>query len=130
MYFGCETSLGIKLKVSVEALAVELGISSQPLQQCYAMYGNRVTWCWLVSLWEKCSKFKIKVCFRNIGISLPRKNNRWLIWIYLLLMEKKTQTVMVWRVRMVITIALCDSIVRNYRKTPDYLRTPHVCCRD
>ena len=82
MHFGCETSLGIKLKVSVEALAVELGISSQPLQQCYAKYENRVTWCWLVSLWEKYSKFKIKVCFRDIEISLPRKNSRWLMDLF------------------------------------------------
>ena len=70
MHFGCETSLGIELKVSVEALAVELGISSQPLQQCYAKYGIRATWCWLVSLREKGSKFKIRACFRDMGISL------------------------------------------------------------
>ena len=54
MHFGCGTSLGLKLKVSIEALAVELGVSSQPLQQCHDKYKNRVTWCWAVSLWEKC----------------------------------------------------------------------------
>ena len=32
MHFGCGTSLGLKLKVSIEALAVELEVSSQPLQ--------------------------------------------------------------------------------------------------
>ena len=31
MHFGCKASLGTKLKVSVETLAVELGIFSQPL---------------------------------------------------------------------------------------------------
>ena len=79
MHFSCETSLCLKLKVSIEALAVELGVSSQPLQQCHAKYKNRVTWCWLVSLWKKCSKFKIKVHFRSTGISLPREKNRWLM---------------------------------------------------
>ena len=43
MHFGCKTSLGLKLKVSVEALAVEMGVSLQPLQQSYARYGSRVT---------------------------------------------------------------------------------------
>ena len=38
MHFGCGTSLGLKLKVLIEALAVELGLSSQPLQQCYDKY--------------------------------------------------------------------------------------------
>ena len=60
MHVGRETSLGLKLNVSLEALAVELGVSSQPLQQCYAKYKNRVMWCWLVSLWEKCSMLDIE----------------------------------------------------------------------
>ena len=78
MYFDRKTSLGIKLKVSVEALVAELGLSSQPLQQCFAKQGKRVTWCWLVYLWEKCSKFKIKVCFGNISrnLSLPREKDK------------------------------------------------------
>ena len=38
MHFGCETSFGLKLKVSLEALTMELGVSSRPLQQCYAKY--------------------------------------------------------------------------------------------
>ena len=78
MHFGCETSLGLRFKVSLEALAVELGVSSEPLQQSYARHRSRVTWCWLVSLWEKCSKFKIKVVFRNPGIYLPRERDSWL----------------------------------------------------
>ena len=80
-------SLGLALKLSVEALAVELEVSSQPLQQSYAKYEKRVTWCWLLSLWKKCSKFKINVCFRNtytyVGISLTKeKTGSW--WICLL----------------------------------------------
>ena len=82
MYFGRETSLGLKLKVSIEAFVVELGVSSQPLQQCHDKYKNRVTWCWLVSLWEKCTKFKIRVHFRNIGISLSREKDRWLLDLF------------------------------------------------
>ena len=50
MHFGCKTSLGLKLKVSVEALTVELGLSAQQLQQSHDKYKDRVTWCWLVSL--------------------------------------------------------------------------------
>ena len=82
MHFGRETSLGLKLNVSLEALAVELGVSSQPLQQCYAKYKNRVMWCWLVSLWEKCSKVKTKVHLRSTGISLPREKDRWLMDLF------------------------------------------------
>ena len=82
MHFGRETSLGLKLKVS-EALTAELGVSSQPLQQCYAKYKNRVMRCWLVSLWEKCSNFKIKVHFRSTGMLLPREKDRWLMDLFL-----------------------------------------------
>ena len=82
MHFGCRTSLGLKLKVSTEALAVELGVSAQPLQQSYDKYKGRVTWCWLVSLWEKCSKFKIKVKFRNLGVLPPREKKTDGSWSY------------------------------------------------
>ena len=68
--------MGLKLKVSLETLAVEMGVSSQPLQQSFEKYSKRVTWCWLVSLWEKCSMFGIKVHLNDGGLKLPCKGDQ------------------------------------------------------
>jgi len=71
--------MGLKLKVSLETLAVEMGVSSQPLQQSFKKYSKRVTWCWLVSLWEKCSMFRIKMHLNGGGLKLPCKGDQWIM---------------------------------------------------
>ena len=70
-HYGYRSNMGLKLKVSLETMAVEMGVLSQPLQQSFKKYGKRVTWCWLASLWEKCSKFGVKVHINNDGFKLP-----------------------------------------------------------
>ena len=68
MHFGCESNNGLKLAQSFQLLLVELGVSNQPLQQSFAKYRGQVTWTWLVSLWEKCDKFGIKVTFGDVRL--------------------------------------------------------------
>ena len=72
MHFGCPSNLGLKMKVSMERLIVELGVSRQPLQESYKRYSSRVTHCWLTSLWEKCDVLNIKVEFLDTILRLPR----------------------------------------------------------
>ena len=42
-HYGCRSNMGLKLKVLLETLAVEMGVSSQPLQQSFKKYSKRVT---------------------------------------------------------------------------------------
>ena len=51
----------------------------QPLQQNFVSYGKETTWYWLVSLWEKCSKFGIKVHFGDVGLTISRERDVWLM---------------------------------------------------
>ena len=71
--------MGLKLKVPLETLAVEMGVSSQPLHQLFKKYSKRVMRCWLVSLWEKCSRFGINIHLNNGGLKLPRKGDQWIM---------------------------------------------------
>ena len=63
MHFGCPSNLGLKMRVSLERLMVEMGVSLQPLQESYKRYSSRVTHCWLTSLWEKCDILNVRVEF-------------------------------------------------------------------
>ena len=79
MHYGCTGSDGLLQKMSLELLIVELGRSAQPLQESYKKYGKWVTWSWITSLWEKCSKFDIEVRFNDIEIAPPREGDDWLM---------------------------------------------------
>eukprot|EP00956_Cyclotella_meneghiniana_P022017 scaffold40896_cov41-Cyclotella_meneghiniana.AAC.6 len=81
MHYGCGSNVGIKSKISYRRLLLELGMSFQPLQASFEKYGELVTWCWMVSLWEKCEKFGIKVVVSDVELEFPslkdlRKLNR------------------------------------------------------
>ena len=78
MHFGCASNVGMKMRVSLEQLIVEVGVSNQPLQENFERFRSRVTWCWLVSLWEKCTKYGVKVTFNDCGLKLPRERDKWL----------------------------------------------------
>ena len=49
MHYGCTSSVGTKLHVSLRQLIVELGLSEQPLQQSFSRFNKHVARCWLVS---------------------------------------------------------------------------------
>ena len=73
MHYGCPSSNGNKMKVSLRYLVIELGLSNQPFWLSYATYKNWVTWSWIVSLWEKCEIYGVRVVVNDGGISLPRE---------------------------------------------------------
>ena len=79
MHFGCRTGVGLKFQCSWEFLVLELGISSQPLNESYSRYSSWVTHSWLKSFWEKTSKFDISVEVNNFSLPAPRQGDKWLM---------------------------------------------------
>jgi hypothetical protein len=75
--FGCRPGVGIQLQVSIELLILELGLGAQPLQESYEKYGSRTTHSWIKSIWEKVSKYRIKVQIAPLDILPPRERDRW-----------------------------------------------------
>ena len=82
MHYGCPSNDGLKLKLSLESLILELGFTDQPFQESYERYGSWVMDCWLKSLWEKCAKFDVKVIFNDISLEMPREGNKWLMLLF------------------------------------------------
>ena len=76
-HYGCRSGVGIQLQVSMELLIIELGLSAQPLQEPFEKYGKRVTHSWIKSIWEKVSKYKVRVELGPLSIDPPRERDRW-----------------------------------------------------
>lgn len=68
MHYGCDSAIGHQLKVSLNAMIIELGITSQPLQASFKKYGKWVTDCWLKRLWEKAEEYGITICFESCDL--------------------------------------------------------------
>ena len=81
MHHGCPSSVGFGCKVSLEYMILELGVSFQPFHLSYKKYHNRLTDCWLKSLWEKCQIFGVAVCFhyQEDDLHMPRDRDKWLM---------------------------------------------------
>ena len=79
LHYGCRSSLGMQLKISLSHLILEMGESVQPLQESYVDLCEHVSWCWLVSLWEKCDKFGIVIEFHDVEVEPPRQGDTWLM---------------------------------------------------
>ena len=60
-HYGCRSGVGIQLQVSMELFTIELGLSTQPLPESFEKYGKRATHSWIKSIWEKVSKYKVRV---------------------------------------------------------------------
>jgi hypothetical protein len=49
----------------------------QPFQESYKDFkSRRVTWSWLVSVWEKCEKYGVKIVMNDIPMELPRERDK------------------------------------------------------
>ena len=77
VHYGCNSNLGVMLRLSLGLLLTELGVSSQPLLEDFNRYKGRVTWTWLVSVWEKCHRFGIKVQFEDMPDLFQREKDGW-----------------------------------------------------
>eukprot|EP00956_Cyclotella_meneghiniana_P008125 scaffold10809_cov23-Cyclotella_meneghiniana.AAC.4 len=92
-------------------MLIELGISMQPFQESFDEYGGLVTWSWMASLWEKCSKFKIKVVVNDTGLEWPRERDRWLLREFIRLGYKGTDLTQLNRVRLHQQVSFLSDIV-------------------
>ena len=79
MHYGCQSSLGLKMQLSMELLITELGLSLQPFQQSYKRFGDWVTPGWLKSIWEKVDLFNIRIEVNNVPLQQPKRRDEWLM---------------------------------------------------
>ena len=76
MHYGCQTATGWFMRTSLSLVFVELGLSFQPLQESYKRFGFMVTHSWFKMLWEKLSKFGMKVVVADQAIAFPQEATR------------------------------------------------------
>ena len=74
--------MGLTMSTSIEMLIIELGVSFQPFQESFKKYKEWVTWSWMVSVWEKCDMFDVKICLNDKFLTMPRKGDRWLMQMF------------------------------------------------
>lgn len=79
MHYGTRSSVGFKMAVSFRELILELGVSFQPFQEPYERYKQRVTWSWMVALWEKCSLYEVNVEVLDTPLTFPRERDGWIM---------------------------------------------------
>ena len=82
MHYECKRSVGPELKISLECMIGEMGISNQLLQESYKGFEPWITHLWLKSVWGKCDKFGIDVQFLDVPIEPPREKDRWLMRMF------------------------------------------------
>ena len=50
IHYGCKSNVELELKISLEYMIGEMGISNQPLQESYKGFESRITHLWLKSV--------------------------------------------------------------------------------
>jgi hypothetical protein len=83
MHYGCNTATGKFMQTLYLLLFTELGLLFTPLQELYSQYGFLVTHSWIKMLWEKVSKFNIKVVVTGFAQKLPREGNQFILQVIL-----------------------------------------------
>ena len=79
MYYGCRTGEGLKMQLSLELPTLEMGISSQPLQDSYKRYGPYITAGWFKRLWDIVDMFGITLEVCNIPLLQLRNGDKWMM---------------------------------------------------
>ena len=67
------------MKIPLEYMITELGLSFQPLQLSYKNFSAWATASWLKLVWEKCDIFDIRVDFNNVPLEFPRECDQWMM---------------------------------------------------
>ena len=128
MHYGCQSLLGTKMAISVRALVIELGLSPQPFQASYVRYKDWVTWSWMMSIWEKCSLYNVRIDILDIELTFPRERDCWLMQRFLEYGYSAAQLVALNRVRVhqqvvflscVLNAPGSDLDARYLRRRPD-----------
>jgi hypothetical protein len=78
MHYGCKTVTGQFMQTSYSLLFVKLGLMFQPLQESHDCFNFLATHSWMKMLWEKLSKFDMKVVVVDFKMVYPCEDN-WFI---------------------------------------------------
>jgi hypothetical protein len=70
---------GPALKISINCMIIEMGISDQPFQESYRRYHSWVTRSLAKRLWEKVDEYGVTIVLGIPDIKLPRKRDKWLM---------------------------------------------------
>jgi hypothetical protein len=81
MHYGCNTTTGQLMQTSYLMFFFELGLSFTPLQESYSRYSFLVTHSWMKMLWEKVSKFDIKIVMMAASQKFPREGNQFIMQV-------------------------------------------------
>jgi hypothetical protein len=78
MNYDCQTALSMELQTLLELLVVDLGLSFQPFQVSYELFGDWATMLWLKRVWEKVSFFGFTLSVNNLLACYPWEGDDWL----------------------------------------------------
>jgi hypothetical protein len=74
-HFGAPTTLGHKMKATLEALQIEIGCTGNPLSERYDSRGILATPSWITSVWERSQQYKLEFILDYDTIQAPREND-------------------------------------------------------
>jgi hypothetical protein len=81
MHYSCITAMGQLMQTLYLLFFSELGLSFTPLQESYSHYSFLVTHSWMKMLWEKVSKFDIKIVMMAASQKFPREGNQFIMQV-------------------------------------------------
>jgi hypothetical protein len=82
MHYGCDTATGRFMRASHSLFLLELGVSTQPLQESYEKYSFLSTHSWMKMLWEKLSMFGVRTIIADGGLDKPREGDHFLMQVF------------------------------------------------
>ena len=82
MYYGCQTSLGLKMPVSIDFLLLELVISFQHFHVSCTRHGEWVMMCWFKPILGEVALFGIQLEVNNVPLKFARTRDKWLMTEY------------------------------------------------
>jgi len=78
-HYGEPTNLGYTLRTTLHHMQVEMGVRVCPLQYKYEVWEGLVTDSWVKALWEKVSKFNIKLDIKYDELLPPKERDKCLM---------------------------------------------------
>jgi len=119
MHYGCKSTVGRKMAVSFRALVLELGLTLQPFHEPFLRYKEWVTWGWMVSLWEKCSCYDVRIDIMDTELSFPRERDGWVMQGFVALGYTGTQLQILNRVRLHQQVVFLSCVLNAYGSALD-----------
>lgn len=84
MHYGCQSCLGILMKISMETFILEIGLYFQPFHLPYQRHHDLATTSYLKGIWEKASAFQFSITLNEQErLKFARTGDRWLMELFL-----------------------------------------------